>query len=58
MKMAQGECLLCAVAMPEGLMFTLHYPVVPRGSLFFHVIVRCGDSQSPLLQMQRWRKSA
>jgi hypothetical protein len=26
MKMAQGECLLCAVAMPEGLMFTLHYP--------------------------------
>ena len=49
MKLARGECLLCAVAMPGGLMFTLHYPSIPRGSYFFHVIVRYGDSQSPLL---------
>lgn len=58
MKMAQGECLLCAVAMPEGLMFTLHYPNYTSWFGFIHVFVHYGDSQSPLLQMQRWRKSA
>lgn len=56
--MAQGECLLCAVAMPEGLMFTLHYPNYTSWFGFIHVFVHYGDSQSPLLQMQRWRKSA
>lgn len=56
MKMAQGECLLCAVAMPGGLIFTLHYPVVPRGSYFSMLMcaaatvnrlcIRCKDGEN------------